>query len=164
MLRVVSARLLVLLVAIPLMDCECSGSSGCADEDYDTPRTVTPKFRVEILDSLDAPVADVAVRIEYFKKYCDGTQSEHVVKEGVTGLEGIYSTELMVEHRTFVIFNPGDDIEARLNVQKDGWNVPVEHIAFGSRIDRTMDLFFHWQCVYGMSGSCELQLDPIQPQ
>ena len=95
MLRVVSARLLVLLVAIPLMDCECSGSSGCADEDYDTPRTVTPKFRVEILDSLDAPVADVAVRIEYFKKYCDGTQSEHVVKEGVTGLEGIYSTELM---------------------------------------------------------------------
>ena len=62
-LRVVSARLLVLLVAIPLMDCECSGSSGCADEDYDTPRTVTPKFRVEILDSLDAPVADVAVRI-----------------------------------------------------------------------------------------------------
>ena len=146
--------LLIACVATPLMGGGCADTVACAIEDYDTPRTVTPKFRLEVLNSLDAPVPGVAVRIEYYKVYCDGRESDHVIKEGATGAEGIFSTELMVEHRSFVIANPNDDIRAKFNVSKEDWSESFEDVWPGEAIDRTRDLLFHWRCVDGVSSSC----------
>ncbi len=152
-------RPLVLLLAILLIGSDCSTSPNDCSEDgeLDTYASVALKFRVEVKDTQAAPVEGAEVRIEHFKYYCNGDTSEHRSHEGVTGSEGIFSTELAVTHPTYVISHNNDAIRIVMDVQKGDWTAYYPELWSGDTFysGQQVDLFIHYTCRESVPGQCE---------
>ena len=124
---------LLLLASGPLIIVQACGGNveNCPETDVriDAGKfTVGTKFRVEVSDAQGGPVDGATVEIGFWKVHCNGDQSQHFVKEGTTGAEGVFSTELHTVYETFSFSNTEGVLWVQVAVLKDGWTETMSRI------------------------------------